>query len=87
MADIKGTDWPRLLAETLAETDPDELGIKATDLETALFLRGQEVGKDGTSQEEYESMQDAIRQLLRIRIEKLGFPISHALFKRLQGME
>jgi hypothetical protein len=89
MANIKGTDWQRLLHEVLAETDLEVLKTKADDLEMALFLRKQEIGpRKGLPlgpREEWHAMNDATRQLLRVRVEKLGFPMDAKLLEILQG--
>jgi hypothetical protein len=89
MANVEGTDWQRLLHEVLAETDLEVLRTKADDLEMALFLRKQEIGRDEDlplgPREEWHAMNDATRQLLRVRVEKLGFPMEATLFEVLQG--
>lgn len=87
MAEIKGTDWPRLLQELLGEIDdPEVLGKKANDLEAALFFRSQDLenGSVHSSPEEREAMKKAARQLLKIRVDKLGFPIGPQLSKLLE---
>jgi hypothetical protein len=87
MADIKGTDWPRLLQELLGEMeDPEVLGKNANDLEAALFFRSQDLenGSVPSSPEEREAMKEAARQLLRVKVHKLGFPINHQLLKFLE---
>ena len=87
MADIKGTDWPRLLHELLGEIDdPEVLVKKADDLEAALFFRSQDLenGPVPSSPEEREAMKEATRQLLTVKVHKLGFPISHQLLKFLE---
>jgi hypothetical protein len=75
MKDNKPDDWKRLLAEVMAETDKTRLTEKAYQLEGALFYRCQEAPSDA----ERQAIKGACDTLLRIRIEKLGFPLDAAL--------
>jgi len=87
MVDIRGTDWPQLFQELLGEIgDPEVLGKKANDLEAALFFRSQDLenGSVPSSPEERAAMKEATRQLLRVKVHKLGFPISDQLLKFLE---
>jgi hypothetical protein len=75
MCDHKESDWRRLLDEMVTETDRTKLEEKAVELENALFLRGQELPVDGEAKRERLEMNEAADKLLRIRVEKLGFPL------------
>jgi hypothetical protein len=75
MNDGRNSDWRRLLQEVLTETDKAKLEKKAEELENALFVRGQELPPDGAAEEERQDMNAATQKLLRIKVEKLGFPL------------
>jgi uncharacterized circularly permuted ATP-grasp superfamily protein len=79
------TEWKQLLDEVMAETDKAKLEQKAIELETALFMRGQELALDGAAEVERKSLQDAIQKLLRVRVERLGFPMDEKLLGRTGG--
>ncbi len=68
-------DWRRLLDECLAENDKNSLHQKANALEEALFVRLQELSSDESAETEKSAMKEATWKLLRIRAEKLGFPM------------
>jgi hypothetical protein len=59
----------------LAETDEKQIEQKSQELENALFIRAQEIPQNGGNIAERESMRDATNKLLRVKIEKLGYPI------------
>jgi hypothetical protein len=71
----KGSDWQSLLADVLAETDKAKLETKAEELENAIFLRSQELHSNGGTEVERQGMKVAIHKLLKVKVEKLGFPI------------
>lgn len=68
-------DWRHLLQEMLAETDPTALREKANDLETALYFRGQELQSNPEAEAERKALADASQTLLKVRREKLGYPL------------
>lgn len=63
MKRIEGTDWQWLLKALVDEASPIALNEKVANLQTALFLRGQELD---LSPEEREAMDDAFVILLKI---------------------
>jgi hypothetical protein len=69
------TVWRHLLQEMLTETDPTALRQKASDLETALYLRGQELRWSPEGEPERKALADAGHALLQVMTEKLGFPL------------
>jgi hypothetical protein len=75
MANSKSLDWKRLLEEVLTETDKLTLKRKAEELENALFLRSQELQANAGTETEREDIRVAIQKLLRVRVEKLDFPL------------
>jgi len=75
MSENDGADWPRLLAELEAETDPVKINEKAYELESAIFDRCRELGPGPQSDEEKEALKRAAMTLLHVRVGKLGFPL------------
>jgi len=69
-------DWRHLLKEMLAETDLVALRQKADDLETALYFHGQELRSNPEADAERKALADASQTLLKIRTEKLGYPLN-----------
>ena len=69
------TEWKQLLEELLAETDKAKMELKSQKLENAIFIRSQEIHMWGATEVERESIKDAIRKLLKLKVEKLGYPI------------
>jgi hypothetical protein len=69
------TEWKQLLEEVLTETDIATIEKKAQELENVLFIRAQEIHMWGGTDEERQGMKDATNKLLRVKIEKLGYPI------------
>jgi hypothetical protein len=84
----KGSDWKRLLSEVLAETDKQKLEGLAQQLENALFLRSQELeAGNGSTDEERQAIKIAIDKLLRVKVEKLGFPMHRKFLGRTGGAD
>lgn len=75
MNNNKGSDWIGLLEELLAATDKREIELKAEELENVLFLRAQEMQVDGGTEVERQGIKEAAQKLLKVRVEKLGFPL------------
>jgi hypothetical protein len=69
------TNWKQLLQDLQVESDQEKIKTKAFELENALFARGLELPIDGEAGGEREEMRKATMTLLRIKVEKLGFPI------------
>jgi hypothetical protein len=73
-------NWKELLDEVMAETDKEKLEGLAQQLENALFLRSQELETgSGSTEVEREAIKVAIDKLLRVKVEKLGFPMDPKL--------
>jgi len=75
----RGEDWQRLLKEALLETDQSDLERKAQQLEESLFLRAQQLDGAPDGEVEREAIKDAAHQLLRLRVERLGYPLDKSL--------
>ena len=69
-------DWQKAYADAISETDEETLKIKLDELEAALFLRLQELAKDGNGNHtsEHFAIQIATDGLRRLQIERLKFP-------------
>lgn len=67
MKAIEGSDWRRILQALVDETDPSAAKEKVANLETALFLRGQELDLSPEAEVERKAMDDAIVILLKIK--------------------
>jgi hypothetical protein len=86
MNNDNGSTWKRLLDELLAETDKKKLESLAQQLENALFLRSQELeAGNGSSDVERQAIKVAIDKLLRVKVEKLGFPMDLKFLGRTGG--
>lgn len=68
--------WQSLFRDVLSETDKEKLAKKVADLEAAIFFRFQELENRSDAGEERAKLSDATQALFRIKVEKLGFPIS-----------
>ena len=75
MNNNEGSDWKRLLEELLVATDKSEIEVKSDELENVLFLRAQELHRNGGTEVERQALKEAAQQLLKVRVEKLGFPL------------
>ncbi len=82
MTDNKNADWNRVLQELLAATDKDKIKSKANELESLLFDRGQTLRSDAEAETERQSMKEAAKTLLKIRVEKLGYPLDPNILGR-----
>jgi len=75
-------NWKELLDEVMAEADKEKLEGLAQQLENALFLRSQELeAGDGSTEVERQAIKVAIDKLLRVKVEKLGFPMDPKLLR------
>jgi hypothetical protein len=75
MNDGESRDWKQLLDEIMSETDKKTIEKKTFELETALVLRSQQIHSDGGTAAERTAIKDATNKLLRVKVEKLGYPI------------
>jgi len=66
--------WQALYQEALAETDPDKLLPLVMAAENAMFDRSQELMNSFDGEEERQAMNDALRTLRMLQIDKLNFP-------------
>ena len=69
-------DWRRLFEAVQSEADPEKLRKRVDDLEAAIFFRFQEK----PDQAEAEELKKAVQSGLKIKVEKLGYPIDSSLF-------
>jgi hypothetical protein len=75
-------NWKELLDEVMAEADKEKLEGLAQQLENALFLRSQELeAGSGSTEGERLAIKAAIDKLLRVKVEKLGFPMDPKLLR------
>jgi hypothetical protein len=56
------------------KNDIEKLADRFAEAENAIFFRSQELARSSDGREESEAMSVAIRQLWRIKTEKLGWP-------------
>ncbi len=75
MKDGKGAEWQRLLEQVVAETDKEKLALLANELESAIFFRCQELECGDDADAERQAIKEATMTLLKIRVDKLGFPL------------
>ncbi len=75
------SQWRNILQDLLKETDNARMVARANDLEESIITRLQELGPADSSATERSEIRDATRTLLKIRAEKLGFPVDPALLK------
>ena len=75
MKDGKVADWQRLLQQVVAEADKDKLTLLANELESAIFLRCQELECGDEAEAERQAIKEATTTLLKVRVEKLDFPL------------
>jgi hypothetical protein len=64
--------WQAPLREAQSETDPKKLIEKLCEVEELIYARSQEIAS--SKGDESTAMNAALRELLRIRSEKLGWP-------------
>jgi hypothetical protein len=69
------SDWKPLLQRTVDETDKVKLRKLADELESAIFMRCQELQCGDDEEAERQAIKEATRTLLQIRVDKLGFPL------------
>ena len=67
-------NWRVAFKELQNESDRGKLQEKVTAVESAIFYRWQELEKFPPDETEMEEIRIASKELLRIKVEKLGFP-------------
>lgn len=75
MNNSNGSDWKSLLQLAVDEKDKARLARLADQLESAIFLRCQELQCGDEEEAERQAIKEATRMLLQIRVDKLGFPL------------
>lgn len=78
-------DWQPQYEALITETHPSALRWRATDLETAIFHRLQEIAGRTDCEEERAAIQAAMEKVREIQREKLGFPPIKPLTHRAGG--
>jgi hypothetical protein len=67
--------WQKPYQEALLEFDPDNLKEKVLTTETAIFLRFLELARvNGQATDERVALNDALRALRALQVEKLHYP-------------
>jgi hypothetical protein len=69
--------WAFLYKDFVSETDPAKLRARLDSLEGATFDRLKELDSSDDSHTEKVAIQEACRNLLQVKVEKLGFPSEH----------
>jgi hypothetical protein len=68
-------DWQEPLHHAQIETDPQRIREKVFQAEAAIFARLQELSLSSDGHVESEEISNATRELLRIKTEKLKWPL------------
>jgi hypothetical protein len=66
--------WQALYQKALAETDPDKLLPLVMAADDAMFDRSQELMSSFDGEEERQAINDALRTLRTLQVDKLNFP-------------
>jgi hypothetical protein len=66
--------WIDLYKSCVSETNPDKLEKLIYQTEGAIFLRSQELSTEHRLSEEVRALKEAAQKLLKLKIEKLGWP-------------
>jgi hypothetical protein len=66
--------WPAPYQKALAETDPAKLLPLVMAADDAMFDRSQELMSSFDGEEERQAINDALRTLRTLQVEKLTFP-------------
>ncbi len=67
--------WKDLHALTVDEMNPDRLRILVNGVETAVFVRSQQLTDAPEDRAEKEAIRQVCDELIRIRTERLGWPL------------
>jgi hypothetical protein len=73
-SNLRFPDWQLEYQAALLEVDPKKLSERVKAAETAIFVRQQALIHSSDGHAERQAIEDAMRVLLLIQIEKLGFP-------------
>jgi hypothetical protein len=68
-------EWQEPLHQAQIETDPQRIQEKVSQAETAIYARLQELALSGDGRVEAEAISSAARELLRIKTDKLKWPL------------
>jgi hypothetical protein len=74
MSNPQHRSWQKHLQEALVEVQPEELQRKMETAETAIFHRFQELASTGNLDKEHVALNDALRTLRSLQVEKLHSP-------------
>ena len=74
MADLQFPSWEGPLRAAQIENDIDKLIEKIYAAEEAMLARWQELAKSSNGHHELVAMQYAVKELMRIKTEKLHWP-------------
>lgn len=66
--------WQQLFREAVIELDRDKLKERIAAVELAIFQRQQEINGNPNCEAERQSIEDALKTLLALQREILGFP-------------
>jgi hypothetical protein len=76
MKNLRFSSWESPLREAQMELDLGKVRQKVEEAELAIFTRAQELRASSDGHEELAALQRATRELLKIKTEKLKWPIS-----------
>jgi hypothetical protein len=68
------SDWRELYSTAVTQRNPSHLTIRLDGAEAAIFFRLQELNQSPDGHLERSEIDAAIKNILRLRIEKLGWP-------------
>ena len=74
MANLQFPSWEGPLRAVQAENDVDRLIEKIYTAEEAMLARWQELVKSSNGHNELAAMRQAVKELMRIKTEKLNWP-------------
>ena len=84
MQNDKSAQWQRLLEELMTETDAERMRDKADELEAAIFHRCQSLACGDSEDSERAAIRAATAKLLRVRVEKLGYPLDPKILRDIE---
>ncbi|MBA3916652.1 MAG: hypothetical protein H0X25_22960 [Acidobacteriales bacterium] len=76
MAGLEASSWQARYREMLAEAEVEKLREKTMLLETAIFLRCEELEGEPERDAEIALIRIAVKDLRKVQVERLGFPDS-----------
>jgi hypothetical protein len=85
MQNGKSAKWQRVLEELMAGTDAEKMRNKADELEAAIFHRCQTLACGDAEDSERAAIKAATTTLLKVRVEKLAYPLDPELLQGIAG--